>query len=243
MLKKSFHLIGARFFMVCAVTLMLTAGVANATQTITSSLNWNDDFSDSSLDSRWSWIREVPSHWSLTANPGFMRITTQQTFSNVNNILIQNMPVGNYEIETRVLFTPTENFQIAGLVIYQDDGNYLALGRAFCGAAPPACVGNGIYFDYLKDGFLVGDNFSMTTTSPGEAYLKVVREGNTYSGYVSEDGASWTFVGAHTVTLSPTKVGLRATNQAQGASEIPADFDYFTLTDNSYKIFLPMTHK
>ena len=134
-----------------------------------------------------------------------------------------------------VLFLPRrQNFQIAGLEIYQDDGNLLTFGRAYCDASISGCVGNGIYFDYLENGTFTGSNFSMTIPDPGVAYLKVVRHANDYSGFVSTDGTNWTYVGKHTVTITPTMVGLKASNKVTGDAEIPADFDYFTLTDKTW---------
>ncbi len=175
MLKKSITIISAMIFAISVVILLATALSANAAPMAASSIMWTDDFSSSSLDGHWSWIREVPTHWSLSAMPGFLRITTQRTFSNFNNILVRNLPVGNYEIQTRVNFTPTENYQIAGLLIYEDDNNFLILGRAYCDTPPPDCVGNGIYYDYVEAGTFIGNNFSMTTTSQGVAYLKLIR--------------------------------------------------------------------
>ena len=237
------YLIGTVTLVIGAVATLLTTLSANAATPAASSVTWTDDFSSASLDSRWSWIREDPTHWSLTARPGFLRLTTQQTFSNVNNLLVQNAPVGDYEILTRVIFTPTENFQIASLLAYQDDNNSLALGRAYCDVPPPTCVGNGIYFDRVEGGSLVGSNFAMTTTVQGDAYLRMLRHGNVYTGYVSTDGTNWILVGVHTVTITPTQIGFKASNQAQGATEIPADFDFFTLIDNSQRLYLPLILK
>jgi pimeloyl-ACP methyl ester carboxylesterase len=209
-----------------------------------SSSTWTDNFDGPTLDSRWSWIREDPSHWSLTALPGFLRIITNQSSSTVNNILVQVAPLGDYEIQTRLLFTPTLDVQSAGLVIYQDDGNYLIMGRAFCDLVFLNCIGNGIYFEYIQGGNMIGANYAMTTTVQGEAYLKLVRHANVYTGYVSTDGSNWTLVGTHTVTILPTKIGLTATNPLAGVTEIPADFDYFTLIANTtYRLFLPLIIK
>lgn len=233
-------LIGVVMLALGAIGLLSTPMSANASSSPVSSVVWTDNFSSASLDSRWSWIREDPTHWSLTTHPGFLRLTTQQTFSDVSNLLVQTAPVGDYEIQSRLIFTPTENFQMAGLIAYQDDNNSLSLGRAFCDVPPPACVNNGIYFDRVEGGSLVGSNYGMNIAVQGEAYLRLVRQGMTYTGYVSSDGVDWIVVGVHTVTITPTQIGLKATNQIQGASEISADFDFFTLIDNSHHLFLPL---
>jgi len=57
--------------------------------------------------------------------------------------------------------------------------------------------------------------------------LRLRREGTTYTGYYSEDGANWTVIGQHTSNLTPFRVGLIAA-QANEA-ETTADFDYFTI--------------
>jgi beta-xylosidase len=243
MKARPIHLIGAVTLAMGAVGLLLDTMSANAASLAASSVTWTDNFSTTSFDSRWSWVREAPTHWSLTARPGFLRLTTQQTFSNVNNLLVQNAPVGDYEIQSRVVFTPTEDFQIAGLLVYQDDLNSLTLGRAFCDVPPPTCVNNGICFDRVEGGSFVGSNYAMTTTVQGDAYLRLTRRGTVYTGYVSTDGTNWTLVGVHTVTITPTEIGLKASNQIQGATEISADFDFFTLIDNSNRLFLPLILK
>ena len=202
-------------------------------------VTWTDHFDADSLAAPWSWIREDPTYWSLTARSGFLRITTQESFTTVDNILVQAMPPGDYEIETSVLFTPTENFQIAGLIVYGDDDNFLSFGRGYCESTLPACVGNGIYFDRVEDGAIVGGNYPLTTTLPAATYLRLARVGDTYTASASTDGVSWTLAGSHVIPFAPSAIGLRASNQMPGGAEIPADFDYFTLTDSSYRLFLP----
>ena len=206
-----------------------------------------DDF-DLVWDSSWLWVREDPTHWSLLERPGFMRITSQQggllgSGNDARNLLLRDVPHFDYEIETRVFFTPTENFQIAGLLVGSDDTDFLMLGRAYCDLGPPDCYGNGIYFDHEENDTVVGSNYAMTTTSLGEAYLRIRREGSVYTGYVSENGADWALVGAHTAVsgLVPTAVGLIANDGGTGATEIPADFDYFRVRYSINQVFLPLT--
>ena len=188
----------------------------------------SDEFSGPGLAPCWSWVNEDPADWSLTAQPGFLRIFTDSGGVGSKNLAIQRTPSGDFDVRTRVLFAPTSNYQIAGVALYQDSANYLMLGRAYCDNAPPECVGNGIYFDDVESGTLVGVNFAMPTAKMDEAYLRIVRQGNTYTGYYSEDGLSWTLVGSHTpaagIVLS--RVGLTAT-QDLADLRILADFDYF----------------
>ena len=229
---------------ICASAVSLSAALvvltaAAAAPQSTASAIWTDDFAGSNLDGRWSWIREDVSRWSLAAQPGFLRLTTNQFTGTAQNLLLHPAPVGDYEIRTHVFFTPTQDFQLAGLLIYQNDGNSLTLGRAFCDA-PLVCVGNGIYFDRVEGGSFIGTNFATTTTVSSEAYLRVLRHTNIYTGFVSTNGITWTVVGVHTLTISPTRIGLKASNQAASDAEISADFDFFTLIDSSFQLYLPL---
>ena len=231
------------------LVLLIALSSVKAATLSQSSQTWTDEFATSSLNSHWFWVREDNTHWSLTDNPGFMRITTQQggllfDGGDAKNLLLRDAPVGDFEIETRVIFTPTENFHIAGLLVYQDDDNFLMLGRAYCGFIPP-CVGNGIYFDHEEQGTTVGGNFAMTTTITGEAHFRLIRRSTVYTGYVSENGTDWTLVGAHTVIsgMIPSMIGLAAEDSYEGAAEMPADFEYFRLVDSSWRVYLPVIIK
>jgi beta-xylosidase len=191
---------------------------------------FRDDF-EGALAGGWAWENEDPSHWNLTDVPGSLRIVLQDGGINwptpARNVLLRQPPTGTFEIETLVRFTPSSDFQFAGLVIYQDGNTGLQLGRAFC-APKETCVGNGVYFDNLMGDGRVGSNFATATASQSQAYLRLRCEGSTYTGYYSEDGTNWTVIGQHTNPLNPLRVGLIAAQAAQ--AETTADFDYFTIT-------------
>jgi beta-xylosidase len=187
---------------------------------------FRDDF-EGVLAIGWGWVREDPTHWNLTDVSGSVRIILQPGGLNTaNNLLLREAPAGNFEMATLVRFTPTSNFQFAGLLIYQDDSNAIQFGRAFCNA-PDVCVGNGIYFDNIQHGEFSGSNYATATANPSQAYLRLRREGTTYTGYHSEDGTNWTVIGQHTSNLTPLRVGLIAAQASE--AEITADFDYFTI--------------
>jgi beta-xylosidase len=223
---------------VCLLALAMHAS-ASAAVLAPGPFTSTDSFDGPPLSRRWSWMNEDPTKWSLTALPGFLRITTTEQN---NNFLFRTRPAGqDWWIETKVLFTPSQNFQFAGLSIYQDDRHSIALHRAF--AAPgacPHCAGNAIYFDVN-----MGDdaqNFVLTPEAEGIIYLRMVREGPQYRALASENGTDWTQVGQVVVPdFEPSRIGLRAGNNLQpNASQIPADFDYFTLKNYASRIYLPL---
>lgn len=197
---------------------------------------WEDSFNSTTLNPLWSWLNEDPAYWSLTARPGFMRIRTRQAEA---NRLVRFIPPANFEMRTRMLFTPVENFQIGALYVYLDSQNLLKFGRAYCNLGPPFCVGNGIYFDHIHNDVAVGSNFATAWPAGEEVYLRLVKNGATYTGFASTNGTSWTEIGSHTIAFEPNKIGLVATNQGQPVSEIPADFDYFLVEYPESRVYLP----
>jgi serine/threonine protein kinase len=188
----------------------------------------HDDF-EYELGEGWTWLAENPEKWSLSEVPGWLLIMA--TDANIGgptlpeNILLREAPPGDFEITTLLQFTPTSNFQFAGLVVFQDDRNVLQFGRAFC-ELPDTCAGSGIYFDNVENGSITGSSPMISMDSP-VIYLRLQRVGTTYTGYYSEDGEKWTLLGEQIRDLSQVRVGLMA---AQAPQEIPATFDFFTMT-------------
>lgn len=189
---------------------------------------WRDDFDSPSLDPGWSWVREDPTHWSLTDRPGYLRITIQHGdlwggYNDAKNLLLRPAPSGDFEVTTRVETEPTTNWQQAGLLIYQDDNHHFRLNRSYI---------DGGAVDFLKEerwSPAAGPHYTVcdfTTT-----YLKIVKRGTAYTGYYSANGSTWIEVGKYTdVDFTNLKIGLAAFNSEANVPEIPADFDYLSVS-------------
>lgn len=185
-----------------------------------------DDF-EAPLDGAWTWVREEPNRWSLSNAPGFMQILLQPDGLGggfPRNLLLLEAPEGEFEIETRLVFEPRSNYQIAALVIYQDDGNALQFGRAYCDGQA-VCVGDGLYFDKLQGGSTAGENFATALPDTTAIYIKLHRKGARFTAFFSEDGDTWQRIGEHTSTLSVDSIGLVAGQSNESA--VYAEFDYF----------------
>ncbi len=190
-------------------------------------LLFRDDF-EGKLAEGWSWTNEDDQFYSFTNNPGWLEMSAQPGYigdGTVKNLLLRTIPEGNFELETKVKFLPEGNFQIAALVIYESGPNFVQFGRAFCGPCPAR---DGFYFDLFVDGVFGGENFATSITSGDTVYLRLRREGNSYTGYGSLDGADWQVIGTHQTEMKPRFVGLTAA-QANGSKPGPAQFDYFTI--------------
>jgi len=191
---------------------------------------FRDDF-EGALAPGWQWLGEDPTHWDLTSTPGHVRIVIQR--SNISdgeprNFLVREAPAGNFEITTSLRFTPAGAYQVAGLLVYQTQGNALQFGPAYA-ACPGGIGGQCVYYDNFARGQWIQPNFATFTGGGSPAYLKLRRMGSSYTASYSADGSTWKEIGTHQNDLAPAFVGLVAT---QGyASEAPADFDYFTLEE------------
>ena len=196
--------------------------------------SWIDNFDSETLDSRWTWLSEDPTHWSLTANPGFLQIFTQSggLFSGIyNNFLITDAPSGDYQITTRVIISPTETFHGAFIVVYGHDENYVRMGRRF-GAS-----GNEVNFRQNENGSLVVNNgVSETATS---VYLRITKEGDLFTGYYSSDGNNYEYLGHTTATINNPKVGIISEN-GPSTTEIQTDYDFIELEHTIRMIYLPL---
>jgi len=185
---------------------------------------FRDDF-EGTLDANWQWVNENKKMWSLTNKPGSFELMVGSWSIGSRNALIRPIPEGNFELETKLTFEPNANYQIAGLIIYYNGANYTILGRAFC--ATCLSSGDGFYFDMIESGKFIGENFASPAPGTDSVYLRLRREGNTYTSYTSEDGIQWTKHGVHTSEFKPKSVGL-ATGQST-KDTVPAQFDYFTI--------------
>jgi beta-xylosidase len=186
---------------------------------------FRDDFNDS-IDKSWKWLKESKKYWSITNKPGWLEIIAGKGSVFSRNLLFRPIPEGNFELETKLIFEPVTNYQFAGLAIYYNNVNYILFGRAFCDR-PNVCAFDGFYMDMNLKGKLTGGNFATPAPATDTVFLRLRREGDSYTSYSSEDGSHWIKIGTHTSTMKPKSVGLAA-GQSMSAS-LPAQFDYFVI--------------
>lgn len=194
------------------------------------SLPFVDNFDSPELDSCWTWIREDPSHWSLTERPGWMRITTQEgDYSDLNtvNLLCRVAPTGDFRLELKVAIQSFVSHQSAGPIVRVDGQNYLSLVRSTgFGTETPA-----LSFTCASNGVLVLNQHLVVMYSDTLVWFRIDFRGGTASGYWSRDSLTWQYLSSVApgwLTSPGTKIGVSALN-GNGiiAPEIPADFDYF----------------
>jgi beta-xylosidase len=187
---------------------------------------FTDDFNGPRLDSRWQWVRERPANWSLKDRPGFLSITTESgdLWGNHNsnkNMLLTDAVGADFTITTRIEFSPTANHQQAGLVIYQNDDNYIRLTNVYSD-------GNKLQLVYEKTAGPIYQE--MNTNNSRSMYLRLTKKGVAYTGFYSFDGKQYNFIFTYNGTLeNKLKVGLIAFDDI-ATNAVTARFDNFSLT-------------
>lgn len=139
---------------------------------------------------------------------------------------------GDFQIVTRVKFLPKENYQGAGLLISQDDNNYMRFERAYGGVGGG---GEGIRIDIRTGGeyqpIVTPDTIQ---TGIDEVELKIIRSGKFFTAYWREgEDFEWLEAGKYESGYPETILaGLVACNTAR---EITAEFAYIRLLPNLKK--------
>ena len=201
----------------------------------------SDDFDSDVLALEWQFNHNPDNkNWSLTANPGFYRITTSRTDKRVvsaKNTLTQRTFGPKCSGRTLVDGTGMKDGDMAGLVALQDDKGFVALAKDGGSYKVVMYTGN-------KDGERQAESKAL---SDSKVYLRIdfdlpIDRGTAYF-YYSTDGSTWNKIGSE-VKLNYDLhmfVGVRwglfnfATKSAGGY----ADFDWFKVgTDYKDEIYL-----
>jgi len=145
--------------------------------------------------------------YDQVVHPGVLRIPADvgdlwAGLNNTRNTLFRDLPSNWTSIRLKLSFAPTQNYQQAGLVAYQDDDNYVQVTRIFEG-------GNKVTFaQEVQGGARIVNELSQTATQG--LVLRLDRELATekLTGYYSLDGANWVFLGSVTQALNSPSLGI-----------------------------------
>jgi regulation of enolase protein 1 (concanavalin A-like superfamily) len=133
---------------------------------------------------------------------------------------------GDFQIEAGVRFSPKENYQGAGLLIYLDDRNFVRFERAYGGQGGG---GEGMRLSASRAGEMrvVTTPADIPTEDP-DVQLRLVRSGSIVTAFWREDeAAEWRPAGEVQFDLPETvRAGLIVCNTAR---EISAEFTYIKL--------------
>ena len=178
---------------------------------------------DGVVGQRWKWINPDPAaahitgkSLTLTAQPGDLGSASAR------NVLVQPA-LGDWTIDTRLTFSAPPNAagQAAGIVAYQDDGDYLKLDWEFGGGGAQLIEST---TDSLS-GAAVSQVLAAIPTAGrfrNTVWLRMVKRGARFTTYYSTDGAHFSSLYSAGANLADVKVGLFAVGSGQSVS-----FGYF----------------
>jgi beta-xylosidase len=133
---------------------------------------------------------------------------------------------GDFQIETKLIFNPTQDFQGAGLLVYVNDANYLIFERSYGGVGGGA---GGLRLDRQTP-----DSYSALVTPKDiqfdapEIELRIMRSGNIFAAFWrADENGEWREAGTVETDYPETVMaGLIARNTA---GEMVVDFRYIRL--------------
>ena len=225
---------------------------------------YSQDFTGTSLAPQWSWVRENGADWSLTTDPGTLTIDAVngdlwQTVNTAQNLLVEKAPPGDFVAEAKLALRPDQNYEQAGLLLYQDDDHYFRLvGESnsgvdetewaketdvtsgytgfSCGSGYPANT-----CPVYGNSFLEVPGFSPAARAVGGNgtwdWLRIIRHGTMVTPYTSIDGRHWEPGSTYDLTgfdlRKPIDIGLEAVTAGANAV-MPVHIAYvhvYTLPD------------
>lgn len=186
-----------------------------------------DSFDSSKLNDEWSIVQPVAANWSLSDNPGHLRIKAlngdiYQTSNDLKNIFLKDAPTGDFEITAKVTAPVRHNFQQAGLLIWQDADNYVRLGHVW----DSTVSASGYSLETAKETKAVYTKAAHMAPHPqtDTVYLKIRKVGNQYTTFYWS-GAGWIQASDPlTSDIRAAKIGFYSLGETMNA-----DFDYITV--------------
>lgn len=185
----------------------------------------DDEFSDTTLASKWSWLNQDSGVWTEYQGRGILETPASLSGDRVRG-LIQTAPTGSYTIACKVkALMPLSNFLGAGLLLRDSSTGrliLLQLGRR----------STNTYIHFLKMNSPTSWNTDtyLAEWDPNIEYLKLSITGNDIIAMVSLDGSCWTEVSRTTISsffTSITHIGLHVFRNNNGAQKHYGIFEWF----------------
>jgi regulation of enolase protein 1 (concanavalin A-like superfamily) len=154
--------------------------------------------------------------YNQTTHPGTIRIQLGSgeiygTSNNSQNTLFRSLPTNWTSIRLKVAsFNPTSNYQQVGLLLYQDDDNYLSLDRVYANAPSiEAFTEVGASVTYVN-------RLSLTNTGNLILQISQTSPGNYVNSFSTDSGTTWTTIGSASITLTGAKLGIQTATDHTG---------------------------
>lgn len=202
-----------------------------------------DSFNTGMVDQRWTWTDPLrDSSYNQTENPGYLRLSTpdgnHDLHLNTNAPRLLQLAGRRFEVATQVSLLPTaEEYQGAGLLIWQDTNNYVRLELKTWGDLRFIYRAAGSYHD--------SGDIHLATDS---VFLRFKRKDDTITALYSLNGETWIEIDQVMLSFVDTvSVGVHIINEWQ---DNPLQADFNDLSFNwcnqelfAKEIYLPIIFK
>jgi regulation of enolase protein 1 (concanavalin A-like superfamily) len=187
----------------------------------------SDEFEGSTLDPSWSFQDRRRDSTLAPPSGGLVAISVPQgsahdLWSGANDAprLLQRTRDEDFEVELRFATPVSEQYQMEGLVVEQDDQNLLRFENHTDGARTV------LFAAAINDG-KAQTKHSSFIAGGGPVYLRVKRTGANWSFRYSSDGTFWSTPVTFTYPLTVTALGPFVGNGGNPAPAFTSRIDYF----------------
>ncbi|MEL6886577.1 MAG: FG-GAP-like repeat-containing protein, partial [Pseudomonadota bacterium] len=189
----------------------------------------SDDFASGTLDSVWS-VQGPSGVSAILGENGveaWLELVTPDGDYDVYHVnngarAMQVTADTDFQIETRFLSTPTEKYQLQGLLVEQDASNWLRFDTY--------SDGNKLYaFAAITVNDSSSVAFKVEIPNGTAPYMQLTRIGDQWTFETSLDGTNWSTAGSFTHALTVSATGVFAGNTGNAAG-YTAQVDYFENT-------------
>ncbi|WP_161490306.1 ThuA domain-containing protein [Agromyces aureus] len=209
----------------------------------------NDAFDGTAIDGcRWGQSVRYDSNHAEVAG-GHLKITTQPGDINGNNplsprnFILQKAPEGDWVATTKFKAPLKHRYQLAGLMMWADDDNYVK-SDVVAYNAPGSALDLRAEIAGEVNGAGIGNQAVdiADSTESGYWYIRVTKTGNQYTAEVSDGGVNWTPIGDTGITFDkPLRgLGLMAIGPQQEEAVV-VEFDSFELDAAQEDATAPVT--
>lgn len=200
---------------VLAIAALLLGTVRGATAAAAGLVS--DDFSTGLDSSTWTVVDPLGDGTVTTSGQGTSDATLDLTVPagtshnpwDDNRALRVMQPVsnGDFEVEAKFASVPTQKFQMQGLMVAQDDDDWLRFELYHSGSGLVA-------FAAATTAGSSKTKLTAAAAATGDVWMRVRRVGTTWTLSWSDNGTSWVTAGSFTSSLVPSSVGPHAANHA-----------------------------
>lgn len=178
----------------------------------------SDEFDGTAVNTA-TWPHVVNGPVDAQVTGGKLVLPTVAANSSAAPMIAQNVPASEWEATVAVDIAPTAAYQQAGLMLWENTSEWVALDVYYSG-------GRRVQFN--RGGTSV--SVAIPATAGSQFWLRLTSDGSQVRGAFSTDGSTFSSVGSGAAlgAFAPTRIGPTAfRGTTSSAAEIDASFDWF----------------